>query len=58
MSKARECEGKTRHPSKAEAEAHIWALVRQGTRRRTMKSYQCPHCGAWHVAHTRPRTRR
>lgn len=53
MSKARECGAKQRHDTKAAAEAHVWSLVKAGTRRSRMQVYRCRHCGAWHVGHKR-----
>lgn len=57
MSKQRECGSKQRHPSKADAEGHLWSLVRAGTRRARMTVYRCGHCGQWHVGHTKRRRR-
>lgn len=47
MSEQVECLGKHPFPSKAIAEATF-------NRKRldvNLKSYHCPHCGFWHVAH-------
>lgn len=57
MTKNRECGTKQKHPTKADAEAHLWALVRAGTRRARMSVYHCTHCGSWHVGHTKRRRR-
>lgn len=58
MTKARACGTKARHATKAEAEAHLWALVRDtGTRPGAMSIYRCPYCKSWHIGH-RKRARR
>lgn len=57
MTKNRECIGKQRHETKTEAANHLWSLVRAGTRRSAMSVYRCPHCGSWHVGHTKRRRR-
>lgn len=57
MTKNRECGTKQKHPTKADAENHLWALVRAGTRRARMQVYRCTHCGNWHVGHTKRRRR-
>lgn len=58
MTKARTCGQKARHASKADAERHLFALVRNtGTAPRGMSVYRCPHCGSWHVGHRKRRRR-
>lgn len=57
MTKNRECGSKQRHSTKKEAEAHLWALVRKGTKPSAMSVYHCSHCGAWHIGHTKRRRR-
>lgn len=49
MSEQIECLGKHPFPSKVIAESTF-------NRKRTdvtLKTYQCPHCGFWHIAHTK-----
>jgi len=55
--KNRMCEGKHRHPTRAEALAHIGSLVRRGAHGGRLNAYKCPHCDGFHVGH-RPRRRR
>lgn len=57
MTKARECGTKRGHGTKEAAEAHLWALVKAGTRRARIRVYRCPHCLAWHVGHAKRRRR-
>ena len=52
--KAKSCEGKVRHASKAAAKRACIAARRRGGTWPT--SYQCKFCGGWHIGHT-PRRR-
>lgn len=54
--RARSCDGKRRHDTKAAAEDQLWALRRAGTARGSMGAYRCRHCDSWHVGH-KPRKR-
>lgn len=51
MTRARMCGMKTPHPTKTDAENHLWSLIRSGTKPGAMSVYHCPYCGAWHVGH-------
>lgn len=57
MTRVRECGAKQSHSSKADAERHIWSLVRAGTSLGRMQAYRCKHCGSWHVGHKKRRRR-
>lgn len=60
--RARQCEGKKRHGSRAEAYEALWELVRRGAKASRLNVYQCPHCSApqdagWHLGHRMRRCR-
>lgn len=61
-SRARACTGKIRHPSRAEALAHIAGLVRAGAADNAYEPYRCPPrrggCGGWHIGHRTHRSRK
>jgi hypothetical protein len=46
----RGCEGKHRHPTLEEAQAHIVSLARSYGAR-GLRPYRCKFCGAYHVGH-------
>ncbi len=52
---------KVRHPTRAQAQAHIAALIRRGAAAGAYEPYRCPArrggCGGWHVGHATHRTR-
>lgn len=43
----RQCWGKQRHRTRAEAQAHKASMGYVG-----LESYECPHCGKWHIGHS------
>jgi hypothetical protein len=51
MTKRRECGTKQRHPTKADARAQLWSLIRGGSPPRSLSIYHCRFCHAWHVGH-------
>ena len=55
--KARGCEGKRAHATRAVAENHMWRLVKRGAALSGLNVYDCRHCPWFHVGH-RPRGRR
>lgn len=55
--KAEQCSGKQRHPDRAAAEAHVFALARAGGMLKRLRVYLCRFCGCWHVGH-KPKPRR
>lgn len=49
--KGRACQGKQRHPNKDAAERALFRLARAGADRAGLNTYQCRHCGGWHLGH-------
>jgi hypothetical protein len=55
----RVCASKTAHASKAEAQEHLDALVRDGDNApERLRPYRCSFCRLWHVGHYQPLTAR
>lgn len=55
--KQRGCGHKIPHPTRKEAERHMWNLVRRGAYPGRLNVYRCKHCtSSWHVGH-KPRHR-
>lgn len=55
--KARACAGKRAHPTHAQAEKHMFRLVKDGAALSGLNVYDCRHCPNFHVGH-KPRGRR
>ncbi len=50
---ARRCFPKEQHASRGAAEAQLRSLqTRDLAKNDTAHTYECPHCGTWHVGHT------
>lgn len=48
------CEGKARHPTEAGARVAVRETLRHGARKAGfLTTYQCKHCGFWHIGHMR-----
>lgn len=56
-SKARACDGKAQHATRADAAHAMRALIARGAPRGRLNVYQCAHGRHWHVGHT-PRGKR
>lgn len=53
--KARACDGKIKHATRAEAEEHRRRLIRGGSPAKRLKVYRCPADKShFHVGHTHP----